>query len=90
MNPSEQKHRQDVHKPATNRQFGDDPWIAAGLVGSVGVALGVTLTGGYWLGTFYDDKFETQYGMICGLLLGLIIGIGSAILLIRTYTGSKK
>ncbi len=67
-----------------------NPWKTAGLVGGLGVELAVCVGLGWWLGTVYDDRHGTDYGYLTGVVIGLVAGIGSAIALIRKYTGAGK
>lgn len=68
----------------------DNPWRAAGLVTAIGVELAVCVGLGWWLGSVYDDRNGTGYGYMTGLVIGLIAGIGSAVGLIRKYSGAGK
>lgn len=88
MDPSERKPSDD-DRSRGNGSFGDNPWRAAGLVGSVGASLGVCLGLGYWLGFRMDNSHGTAYWSIMGMIAGLAIGIVVSILLIRAFTGGK-
>jgi ATP synthase protein I len=68
----------------------ENPWRAAGLVTGLGVELAVCVGLGWWLGTVYDDRNGTTYGYITGVVIGLVAGIGSAVALIRKYTGAER
>lgn len=68
----------------------DNPWRAAGLVMAIGAELAILIGLGWWLGSFYDDRYGTHYGSLTGLVVGLIAGIGSAVGLIRKYAGGKQ
>ncbi|MFC5701564.1 AtpZ/AtpI family protein [Cohnella faecalis] len=68
----------------------DNPWKAAGLVTAIGAELAVCVGLGWWLGSVYDDRNGTEYGYMTGLVIGLVAGIGSAVALIRKYTGVGK
>jgi ATP synthase protein I len=68
----------------------ENPWKTAGLVMGLGVELAVCVGLGWWLGTVYDDWNGTHYGYLTGVVIGLIAGIGSAIGLIRKYTGERR
>ena len=68
----------------------ENPWKTAGLVMGLGVELAVCVGLGWWLGAVYDDRNGTEYGYLVGVIVGLIAGIGSAITLIRKYTGERR
>jgi len=68
----------------------ENPWKTAGLVMGLGVELAACIGLGWWLGTVYDNRSETEYGYLVGVIVGLIAGIGSAITLIRKYTGDRR
>lgn len=89
MNPSEGKPSGDDRKTDSGG-FGDNPWRAAGLVGSVGVNLGACLGLGYWLGAKFDSAQDTEHWSIIGMAAGLAVGIMMTIFLIRTFTGGKR
>jgi ATP synthase protein I len=81
--PSEEKRN------AGNGGLGDNPWRAAGLVGTVGADLAVCLGAGYWLGSKVDAANGTGYWSILGLVAGLIVGAVTIFFLIRVFTGGK-
>jgi hypothetical protein len=68
----------------------ENPWKTAGLVMGLGVELAVCIGLGWWLGTVYDNRNGTHYGYLTGVVVGLVAGIGSAIGLIRKYTGERR
>jgi hypothetical protein len=68
----------------------ENPWKTAGLVMGLGVQLAVCVGLGWWLGTVYDDRNGTDYGYLTGVVVGLVAGIGSAVALIRKYTGERR
>ncbi|WEK53974.1 MAG: AtpZ/AtpI family protein [Candidatus Cohnella colombiensis] len=68
----------------------ENPWKAAGLVAGLGIELAVCIGLGWWLGSIYDNRNGTDYGYITGVVIGLVSGIGSAVALIRKYTGASK
>jgi len=62
----------------------DDPLFAAGLVGALGVQVAVCIFLGFWIGTFLDGRLGTDKGWtIGGILVGLAVGLLSAILLVK-------
>lgn len=63
---------------------GDNPWKAAALVGALGVDVGICIFLGYWLGREASDRFgHSKAWIVGGLLVGLAVGILSAILIVR-------
>lgn len=88
MNPSENKPS-NKDRNTSGGGFGDNPWRAAGLVGSVGVTMGGCLWLGYWLGARADHAQNTGYWSVTGMAVGLAVGIVAAIFLIRAFTGGK-
>lgn len=68
----------------------ENPWRTAGLVAGLGMELAVCIGLGWWLGTVYDDRNGTDYGYLTGVVIGLVAGIGSAVALIRKYTGAGR
>jgi hypothetical protein len=88
MNRSE-KEPFDKDRETGKGGLGDNPWKAAGLVGSVGGTLGLCLGLGYWLGARADAALGTGHWSVTGMAAGLVVGILSAILLIRAFTGGK-
>jgi hypothetical protein len=88
MNRSE-KQPSDRDRNTGNSGLGDNPWRAAGLVGSVGGTLGFSLWLGYWLGDKLDAARGTTSWSLTGMIAGLAVGILSAIILIRAFTGGK-
>lgn len=62
----------------------DNPWKAAALVGALGVDVGICIFLGYWLGRVAGERFgDPKAWMVSGLLVGLAVGILSAILIVR-------
>jgi uncharacterized protein (DUF697 family) len=66
----------------------DNPWKAMGLVSAVGVDLALCMWLGYLGGTILDQQqgFEMVWALI-GLGVGLVVGIGTVILLIKRFAG---
>jgi len=66
----------------------DNPWKAMGLVSAVGVDLALCMWLGYLGGTYLDQQlgFDMVWALI-GLGVGLVIGVGTVILLIKRFTG---
>jgi ATP synthase protein I len=68
----------------------ENPWKTAGLVMGLGVELAVCVGLGWWLGTVYDQRNGTDYGYLTGVIVGLVAGIGSAVALVRKFTGERR
>jgi len=68
----------------------ENPWKTAGLVMGLGVELAACVGLGWWLGTLYDDRNGTGFGYLIGVIVGLVAGIGSAITLVRKFTGKRR
>lgn len=89
MEPS--KHQPSEDDRSTGKgSFGDNPWKAMGLVGAVGADLAICLGIGYWIGSRADGSSGGVLYSMLGMLGGLVVGIATVFLLIRTYTGGKK
>ncbi|OBR63610.1 hypothetical protein A7K91_06585 [Paenibacillus oryzae] len=62
----------------------DNPWKAAALVGALGIDVGVCVLLGYWLGSMAGNLYgDPKQWMAGGLLVGLAVGLLSAILIVR-------
>ncbi|WP_424766597.1 AtpZ/AtpI family protein [Paenibacillus sp. sgz302251] len=62
----------------------DNPLIAAALVGAMGIQVAVCIFFGYWFGSFLDNRLGDGKGWtIAGILVGLAVGLLSAILLVK-------
>lgn len=62
----------------------DNPLLAAGLVGAIGINVAVCIFLGYWIGNLGADRFGGEMAWkMSGLLVGLAVGILSAILLVK-------
>lgn len=68
----------------------ENPWKAAGLVTAIGVEFAVCVGLGWWIGAVADRNNGTSYWYMVGLVAGLVAGIGSAIGLIRKFTGERR
>ncbi|NBD26778.1 hypothetical protein [Paenibacillus glycinis] len=75
----------DKNRDAGNGNFGDNPWRAMGLIGSVGGTIAACLGLGYWIGS----KMNDGYGAIAGMAAGFVVAVIMTILLIRTFIGGK-
>ncbi|QHT63504.1 hypothetical protein GXP70_28490 [Paenibacillus lycopersici] len=75
----------DKNRSTENGNFGDNPWRAMGLIGSVGGTIGACLGLGYWIGA----KFDTGYGGIVGMAAGFVAAVIMTVFLIRTFTGGN-
>ncbi|GAB2721555.1 AtpZ/AtpI family protein [Paenibacillus thermoaerophilus] len=68
----------------TKRSKRDNPLLAAGLVGVLGVDVAVCIALGYWGGSLAGDYFGGSKGWtLGGLFVGLAAGILSAVLLVK-------
>jgi ATP synthase protein I len=68
----------------TQKNSGDSPWRAAGMVGVMGLDFAVSMFIGYWIGDFARDRLGGSIGwLLGGLLIGLAIGIISVAYLIK-------
>jgi ATP synthase protein I len=88
MNPSN-KQPPEKDRSSGSGGLGDNPWRAAGLVGTIGVNLAACLGIGYWLGSKADALQHTSHWSITGLVAGLVVGIVTTIFLIRAFTGGN-
>jgi hypothetical protein len=62
----------------------DNPLFAAGLVGALGLQVTICILLGYWIGSYLDGRIGTGKGWtIGGILVGLAVGLLSAILLVK-------
>jgi len=62
----------------------DNPLLAAGLVGALGLQVAVCIFLGYWIGSSLGNRFGDAKGwMLGGILVGLAVGLLSAILLVK-------
>ncbi|WP_054025465.1 AtpZ/AtpI family protein [Bacillus sp. FJAT-28004] len=62
----------------------DNPLLAAGLVGALGLQVAVCIFLGYWIGTSLGNRFGDAKGWaLGGILVGLAVGLLSAILLVK-------
>ncbi|GKU76951.1 AtpZ/AtpI family protein [Paenibacillus sp. L3-i20] len=62
----------------------NNPWIAAGLVGMIGIDIAFCIFLGYWIGTVLDSRSGSGNNWtIGGVLVGLTIGLVSAILIVK-------
>ncbi|MFC6334948.1 hypothetical protein ACFP56_20140 [Paenibacillus septentrionalis] len=64
-----------------NRKL-DQPIYAVALMGAIGVQVALFVVLGYWLGAYVSDLTGSKGWVIGGVLTGLAIGIGSAILVV--------
>ncbi|RAP74030.1 hypothetical protein [Paenibacillus montanisoli] len=78
----------DKNRGTDNGSFGDNPWRAMGLIGSVGGTIGACLGLGYWIGGKVTGA-ENTYGSIVGMSVGFVIAVFMTILLIKAFTGGK-
>jgi ATP synthase protein I len=62
----------------------DNPLLAAGLVGALGIQVAICIFLGYWIGAYLDGRLGSEKGWtIGGILVGLAVGLLSAILLVK-------
>jgi Putative F0F1-ATPase subunit (ATPase_gene1). len=68
----------------------DNPWVAAGLVGALGLNVAVCILIGYYAGRYAADTFGGGSGwLVGGILLGLAAGIFSAVMLVLKVMGGS-
>ncbi|MCR8660459.1 hypothetical protein [Paenibacillus endoradicis] len=60
----------------------DQPLYAVGLMGAIGVQIAACIVIGYWIGSYVSDITGSKGWVIGGVLTGLALGIGSAILIV--------
>lgn len=68
------------------RSKGDNPWLAAGLVGAMGVNVAVCIAAGYWLGSRLGG---TSGWVVAGVLGGLLVGILSCVAMVKLVLGDS-
>lgn len=62
----------------------DNPLLAAALVGALGIQVAVFICLGYWIGSSLDSRLGSEKNWtIGGILIGLVIGLVSAILIVK-------
>lgn len=61
----------------------DNPLVAAALVGALGVDVAICIVGGYWIGQLLSNRLGGNGWVVGGLLVGLAVGILSAILIVK-------
>ncbi|MFC4777884.1 AtpZ/AtpI family protein [Paenibacillus sp. GCM10023252] len=62
----------------------DNPLIAAGLVGVMGISVVICIFLGYLIGSYAGDRLGGEKAWIVGgILVGLAVGILSAIMLVK-------
>jgi Putative F0F1-ATPase subunit (ATPase_gene1). len=63
---------------------GDNPLKAAALLGALGLDVGICIFIGYWLGSMAGERFgDAKAWTVGGLLLGLAVGIITAIMIVK-------
>lgn len=68
----------------------DNPWVAAGLVGALGITVAVCILIGYYAGRYAADVFGGGSGwLVGGIMLGLAAGIFSAVMLVAKVMGGS-
>jgi len=60
----------------------DQPIYAVALMGVIGIQVAIFIVLGYWVGSYVSDWTGSKGWLIGGVLTGLAIGIGSAILVV--------
>lgn len=60
----------------------DQPLVVAGLIGAMGVQIAACILIGYWIGSSVSDWTGSKGWIVGGVLTGLAVGIGSAILVV--------
>jgi len=67
----------------TKKSKKDNPLLAAGLVGALGIQVAVFIFLGYWVGAYLSDQTGSKGWIVGGVLIGLAVGIISAILVVK-------
>lgn len=67
----------------TKKSKKDNPLLAAGLVGALGIQVAVCIFLGYWAGAYMSDRSGKTGWVVGGVLIGLAVGIVSAILIVK-------
>ena len=62
-----------------------DPfWLTFGLYGAVGIQLSLAVVGGWWIGNYFDEKWDTgPWLALIGLVIGFAGGLYNLIRLLR-------
>jgi len=60
----------------------DQPLYAVALMGVIGIQVAIFIVLGYWVGSYVSDLTGSKGWLIGGVLTGLALGIGSAILVV--------
>lgn len=69
----------------------DQPLVVAGLIGAMGMQIAICILIGYWVGTYISDWTGSKGWLVGGVLTGLALGIGSAILVVlKLLEGSDE
>ncbi|MCM3635263.1 MULTISPECIES: hypothetical protein [Paenibacillus] len=66
----------------TKQRKKDRPIFAIALMGVFGIQVAIFIVLGYWVGSYVSDLTGSKGWLIGGVLTGLAIGIGSAILVV--------
>lgn len=72
-----------------NKTKKDNPLLAAGLVGAMGLQVAIFILLGYICGNFISDRSGNPTWVVVGVLIGLAIGIVSAILVVVKIMGGS-
>ena len=72
-----------------NKTKKDNPLLAAGLVGAMGLQVAIFIFLGYICGNFISDRSGSPTWVVVGVLIGLAIGIVSAILVVVKIIGGS-
>jgi ATP synthase protein I len=62
---------------------GQNPWKYAGLASAIGMNLVVCILAGYFGGSAIANRTDQRAWTAAGVLLGLFIGLGSIVLMIK-------
>lgn len=63
------------------RKF-DNPLYAVSVMGAIGVEIAIFILIGYWVGNIISDSTGSVGWIVGGVLTGLAVGIGLAILVV--------
>lgn len=67
----------------------DNPLLAASLVGAMGFQVAVCIYLGYLAGSYLSERFSATGWLVGGVLIGLAVGIFSAVLVIIKVMGGS-
>ncbi|HEX7058154.1 MAG TPA: hypothetical protein VF260_13280 [Bacilli bacterium] len=72
-----------------NEKPDKNPWLAASLVGAIGVDLAVFMAAGFFGGRTIAAWTSHQYWIVIGIMAGLLAGIASVVMIMRRFMGDR-